>query len=341
MFACKERLRGVLSRPERHGLYSLQTLYLPTPILWGRFNCRSRISLSDRLLPVSADHVVESRIVRHSPPSRTHTDGPRRSWFVALASFMLIALSLGSYFYHRRQLDSIAARYRRLVVAGPESLCPGMPAAYGLMATTVTGEPLPESVEWSLSSPDGRRLVDRKEATDDQGQLMMIVPSDMDLPTRSHGPTQLSVIAGGAANPATADVPLAIRPHPCLTRLWLDRRAYRPGDTVYYRSLTFSVPDVKASPDLLVEFEILSPKSVALPGSQAVGLTDRGVGSGSFHLPKDLPAGTYTLVARGWDDAFAEERRTFDVSPGREMAAHQGCIAAERRRSFDRGPLAC
>ena len=219
------------------------------------------------------------------------------AWFVALASFTLIALSLGSYFYHRRQLDSIAARYRRLVVAGPQSLCPGISSAYSLMATTVAGEPWPESVEWSLASPDGRRLVDRKEATDDQGRLTMIVPSDMDLPTRSRGPAQLSLVAGGNANPATAEVPLPIRPQACFTRIWLDRRAYRPDETIYYRSLTFSGPDASASPALPVEFEVLSPKSVALPGSQAAGLTDRGVGSGSFHLPKDLPGGD--LHARG------------------------------------------
>ena len=119
-------------------------------------------------------------------------------WFVALAAFTLIAVSVGSYFYHRRQLDSIAARHLRLVVAGPGELQVGMPSVYNLLATTVTGEPWAAPVEWSLATPDGKRLVDRKETTDDQGRLTMIVPADMDLPTRSHGPAQLSVTAGGA-----------------------------------------------------------------------------------------------------------------------------------------------
>ena len=96
---------------------------------------------------------------------------------------------------------------------------------------------------------------------------------------------------------------------------------------MYYRSLTFSGPDVAASPALPVEFEILGPKSVVLPGSQVAGLTDHGVGSGSFHLPKDLRGGTYTLVARGWDDAFTEARLTFDVVPSRDRTSHQ--MAAE------------
>ena len=121
------------------------------------------------------------------------------SWFVALAALTLIAVSLGSYFYHRRQLDSIAARHLRLVVTGSGELQVGMPSVYNLLATTVTGEPWAAPVEWSLSTPDGKRLVDRKETTDDQGRLTMIVPADMDLPTRSHGPAELTVTAGGGA----------------------------------------------------------------------------------------------------------------------------------------------
>ena len=120
------------------------------------------------------------------------------SWFVALAAFTLIAVSMGSYFYHRRQLDSIAAEHLRLVVTGPGQLQIGMPSLYNLMTTTVTGEPRVAQVEWSLSTTDGKRPLDRKETTDEQGRLTMIVPADMDLSTRSHGPVQLTVTAAAA-----------------------------------------------------------------------------------------------------------------------------------------------
>ena len=62
-----------------------------------------------------------------------------------------------------------------------------------------------------------------------------------------------------------------------------------------------------------MEFEILDSKSVPLPDSRLDGLTDHGVGNGSFRLPDTLPAGTYTLVARGFDDVFPEERLAFEV----------------------------
>ncbi len=236
------------------------------------------------------------------------------NWFVALAALALIAVSVGSYLYHRRQLDSIAARHLRLVVAGSGQLQAGTPSVYNLLATTVTGEPWAAPVEWSLSTPDGKRLVDRKETTDDQGRLTMIVPADMDLSTRLHGPAQLTVIAGGGANPPSVALPLPIQPARYLTRLWLDRQRYRAGETVYYRSLTVSRYGLVEHRALPVEFEILDAKSVPLPGSRIDGLTDRGVGNGSFRLPDSLPAGAYTLVARGFAGVFPEERLAFEVA---------------------------
>ena len=235
------------------------------------------------------------------------------SWFVALAAFTLIAVSLGSYFYHRRQLDSIAARHLRLVVAGSGKLHLGVPSVYNLMATTVTGEPWADSVEWSLSTPDGKRLVDRKETTDDRGRLTMIVPADMDLPTRPHGLAQLSVTIGGGANRPSVALPLPVRPARYLTQIWLDRSSYRAGETAYYRSLTVSRYSLVAHRTLPVEFEILDSKSVPLPDSRIVGLTDHGVGNGSFRLPGTLPAGIYTLAVRGLDDIFPEQRLAFEV----------------------------
>ena len=235
------------------------------------------------------------------------------SWFVALAAFTLIAVSLGSYFYHRRQLDSIAARHLRLVVTGSGELQAGMPNTYNLLATTVTGEPWAGPVEWSLSTPDGKRPLDRKEDTYDQGRLTMLVPADMDLATRSHGPAQLTVTAGTGPNPLSVALALPIRPAHYLTRLWLDRSSYRPGETVYYRSLTVSRYGLDAPRTLPVEFEILDPKSVPLPDSRMAGLTERGVGNGKFRLSDSLPAGSYTLVARGFDGAFPEERLAFEV----------------------------
>jgi hypothetical protein len=251
------------------------------------------------------------------------------NWFVALAALALIAASLGSYFYHRRQLDSIAARHLRLVVSGSGQLQAGMPSVYNLVTTTVTGEPWTTPVEWSLATPDGRRLVDHMVTTDDQGRLTMTVPADMDLPTRSHGPAQLTVTAGRSDNPPSVTLPLPIRPARYLTRLWLDRRRYRAGETVYYRSLTVSRYSLAACPTLPVEFEILDSNAAPLPGSRLDGLTNHGVGNGSFHLDESLTAGAYALVARGLDNIFPEERLAFEVLPDAPTPAPTAATKAE------------
>ena len=222
---------------------------------------------------------------RFAPPAMARGAG----WFVALAALALIAVSLGSYLYHRRQLDSIAARHLRLMIVGPGELQVGMPSVYNLLATTVTGVPHAESVEWSLSTPDGKRLVDRKETTDEQGRLTMIVPADMDLPTRAHGEARLSVTVGESTNRPGVALPLPVRPARCLTRLWLDRRGYRAGETVYYRSLTVSRYSLAECRTLPLEFEILDSKLAPLPDSRIDGLTDRGVGNGSYRLGDSLP----------------------------------------------------
>jgi uncharacterized protein YfaS (alpha-2-macroglobulin family) len=156
--------------------------------------------------------------------------------------------------------------------------------------------------------------VDRKETTDDQGRLTMVVPADMDLSTRGRGPAQLTAIVGGGSNQASVTLPLPVRPARYVTRLWLDRQSYRPGDTVYYRSLTVSRCNLVAPRALAMEFEILDPKSIPLPESRTAGITDHGVGNGWFRLPKSLAAGNYMLVARGADGVFPEERLTFAVA---------------------------
>ena len=207
-----------------------------------------------------------------------------------------------------------SAGHLRLVVTGPGELHAGMPSVYNLLATTVTGEARAAQVQWSLSTPDGRRLIDRQEMTDDHGRLTMVVPADMDLPVRTRGPAQLTIIAGEGAGPPSVAMPLPIRPQRYLTRLWLDRRTYRAGDTVYFRSLSVSRYSLAARDTLPLEFEILDSHAVGLPGSRIDGLTDHGVGNGSFHLPESLPAGTYTLVTRGFNGAFPEERISFEIA---------------------------
>jgi hypothetical protein len=247
----------------------------------------------------------------------------RSQWFVAAAVVTLIAASLGSWYYHHRQMEAIAAGHLRLAIAGPRQLQAGAPCSFDLMTTHVNGRPWPVPIEWSLSTPDGK-LIDRKEPTDEQGRLIMTVPADMALPKRAGVTAQLNVTVSGATKggsnidggeaAASAAFPLAIRRPQYATRLATDRDRYRPGDTIYYRSLSVSSDGLVADRAMPLEFQVLDAKSAPLPDSQWVGLTVRGVGNGSFRLPVSISPGTYTLLARGADAAMRDARLAFEVT---------------------------
>ena len=50
-----------------------------------------------------------------------------------------------------------------------------------------------------------------------------------------------------------------------------------------------------------------------MPGSSVDGVTDRGVGNGSYKIPQGIAGGEYTLVARSLDGFFPEEKRKLQV----------------------------
>src|SRR5262249_53266588 len=114
--------------------------------------------------------------------------------------------------------------------------------------------------------------------------------------------------------------------------------AYHPGDVVRYRSLTLERFHLKpAEEDLHLRFRLSHPggpelyrrdvSSHAVAGLDGKPLTGpdaapvRGVGSGEFRLPNELPDGTYTLSVAEVNDRFTEEKRTVLVQrrppPGR------------------------
>ena len=82
---------------------------------------------------------------------------------------------------------------------------------------------------------------------------------------------------------------------------------------MYYRSLTVSRYSLVAPARCRWNSRFSIPNRSRCPTRRLDGLTDQGVGNGSFRLPDSLAAGAYTLVARGLDDVFPEERLAFEV----------------------------
>lgn len=246
------------------------------------------------------------------PSGRYGTGARAANWIVGLAAIALTATSLGSYFYHRRQLDTIAAGHLRLLVMGPSEVQPGVAAEYSVTTTTVTGDSLPALIELALYSPDGKRLLGQKELAEN-GQLQMVIPADMALPARLPSSAQLKVVATRGDMREEFKTNLAIQPIRYVTRLTLDKARYRPGETVYFRSVSLSRFGLTIDRALPIRFEILDPSGKPLPGSTLEGTTDRGVGCGALAMAEASPGGVYTLVARSLDGSFADQRQTFAI----------------------------
>jgi hypothetical protein len=250
---------------------------------------------------------------RKRPADRTPR-GRFASWFVGLAASALIFVSLGSYLYHRRQLDAIAAGHLRLVVTGPAELHPEAPAEYGVTTTSVTGEPLVCEVEMSLRGPGGKQRWGLMDNHYEEGHLSAKIPADLALSGLSPAEAQLKVVAARGSKREEAELPLAIRPARYTTRLWLDRPRYQPGQTARYRSLTLSQFGLAAEGPLAVRFEIRDPDGRVVPDSQSEAVTDRGVAWGTFLFPEHLKAGLYTLVAQSADGSFPDEKQTLPLA---------------------------
>jgi len=97
---------------------------------------------------------------------------------------VLVALSVGGYFYHREQLAAIAAEHLRLVVTGPSSLQAGVAAEFSISVTAISGQPLAAQIEVTLTGPDGECLRAQQEPADERGRLQVAIPANLRLPSR-------------------------------------------------------------------------------------------------------------------------------------------------------------
>ena len=232
-------------------------------------------------------------------PAAARSFGRAANWTVGVAAAVLVLISVGGYFYHREQLSAIAADHLRLIVTGPSCLQAGVAAEYMISTTAISGQPLSAQIEVAILGPDGKRLKAYQEAADERGRLQVPIPADLHLPPQA----KLKVMAWYRDSREEVEMPLGVEPVRYITQLALDKPFYKPGETVFYRSLTLSQFALAADRDMPVHFDILAPDGSLVPNSSRDLVTQRGVASGDFAIPKNLAAGRYTLVVRGSDVA--------------------------------------
>lgn len=228
-------------------------------------------------------------------------------WVVGLGAAGLLVVSLGGWFYYRAQLADIAADHLRLRVVGPARVLAGQDAQYTVTTTSVTGKPLVARIELTLYGQDGARLMGHDEKTDADGGLTVSIPKDRLV---SDG-ARLEVLATCEAREARAAARLSVDPVRYVTRVTLDKPAYRPGETVRYRAVVLSRFDLTEPGDLPVEIEVLDPDTGVVEGSRRATTTRFGIVQGEFSLPEHLPCGRYGVRVRCPDGSFRDHTEPF------------------------------
>lgn len=207
-----------------------------------------------------------------------------------------------------------------LDVRGPATALPGAPNEYTVRITDADGGVVPEpvTVEAVLTDAKGTELLRDKFVPNPAEGHKFKVPSGVWEKVTAGADVFLSVTATdklGAKSDLTENLKL-LRPA-YTTFLTTDKPMYRPGEKVFYRTLTldrttFLPPDR----DLQVRFEIKAPSGQVLPGSAVTGLARagkvngegkieallgpdgkpiRGIASSEFQLPPELVGGEYVL----------------------------------------------
>jgi len=255
-----------------------------------------------------------------TPRRRDHTTRRAQlsratNWLVGIAAIGLVCL-MGSSFL----LQTSSPRARppvalvpaprlavRLRVAGPPQLHLEATNSFAVRTTDGSGLPIETDVDYRVFDVSGNVTLEATKNTDVRGHAWFDLPGPL-----VNKASRLEVVCAGKA--AAISHPLRAEQTEFVTYLRTDRPLFQPAERVSFRSVTLSRYALRMPDDeLVVEYEIDDANGNQLAGSHSSITTEKGVGSGFFRLPDNLPSGRYALVARSPKRSFLEERCDFEV----------------------------
>ncbi|MDM4013831.1 MG2 domain-containing protein [Roseiconus lacunae] len=104
-----------------------------------------------------------------------------------------------------------------------------------------------------------------------------------------------------------------LEPTRCLTFLSTDRPVYRPGEQIFFRSVTLNRRTLASHLEVPIRFELRDASGALVEGAILEGVTERGVGNGSFVIPETSAGGTYQLIAKSLDGFFPDQTLELEV----------------------------
>ena len=209
-----------------------------------------------------------------------------------------------------------------LDVQGPATALAGAPNEYTLAVRNADGTPVaqPLTMEALVSDASGAELYRKSfDLNPTKGPSKLSLPNSVWTKVKSGSDVSLKLSATdrtGTKSELTES--LRMQAPSYTTFLTTDKPMYRPGEPLYFRSLTLDrLRLLPPEADVALNFQITAPDGSVVPGSQLSGLARastsgndgsiapvpgpdgkpiRGVGTGQFTLPETLAGGEYTLT---------------------------------------------
>ncbi|MCI0462848.1 MAG: MG2 domain-containing protein [Gemmataceae bacterium] len=219
------------------------------------------------------------------------------------------------------------ARPLRLQVLGPASYQPGLPSQYQVRTTNLDGQSRSARLTARLVAADGQVLFEGCDLSS-SGDRTLVLPSHLKLP--SQATARLEVTAQGQGDRADIQEQLRVAEPVLATHLAVAQTVFRPGETVFFRSLTLERFGRKPPEQTLtVQYTLRDPSGVVLERRTSPTRKD-GIGGGAFPLGTACAEGEYTLTAAEAEGRFPSQTRRFWVQ-GEPPARLQQSLQLDRR----------
>ncbi len=231
----------------------------------------------------------------------------------------------------------------KVELVGAATLTNGLSNTLQIRTSNLRGEATGATVTAFLADELGRRapLLPVQPRPEELGSYQVSLPMDLSLlPTKA----PLLIVEAWREGGAKVELRqgLEIAPPSAQTHLVTDRPIYRPGDTVYFRSLTLDRATLRPLSERLQLNYFVTPPSgepLVITGTDQLAQEDPktgkrtgvvgpdgkptfGIGAASFRLAENAPVGDYTVTVRPSLDSvesatrvFPEQSRTFTVAP--------------------------
>jgi anti-sigma factor RsiW len=204
----------------------------------------------------------------------------------------------------------LRANHLRVQVLGPASYQPGVPSPYQVVTTDLDGRPAPARVTARLVADDGQVLFEAKDLPG-RAEQTLVLPPDLALPPAATA--RLEVVAHGQNDREQLQEPLRVAAPTYMTHLALAKPVYRPGETVFFRSLTLDRFGRKPPEQPLRAHYVLRDANGKMLQELTVPTRD-GIGGGEWVLPAEQLDGEYSLTVTEAEDRFPPQTRRFWVS---------------------------